>query len=122
MVRRLPKPGAGVPSKYRSKAVVLDGIRFDSKKEAMRWSELKLMEASGEIEGLQRQVRWTFPIQTDTGRCYAYVADFCYVRHGRLVVEDTKGFETDVSKIKRGLMRYFHGVEVVFSPRVSRKK
>lgn len=41
--------------KYRNKEVTVDGIPFDSKKEAHRYLELKRQEEAGEIEELQRQ-------------------------------------------------------------------
>ena len=43
-------------SKYRSRKVVVDGITFDSKKEAWRYRELHLLEQTGEISNLQMQV------------------------------------------------------------------
>ena len=44
--------------KYRNKKVEVDGILFDSKKEANRYMELKLLEKAGEITDLKRQVRY----------------------------------------------------------------
>ena len=108
-------------SKYRNKKVTVNGLVFDSMKEANRWGQLKLMERAGRISNLRRQVRFCLiPEQRmpDTlgprgGRrkgkiiekgCY-YVADFVYEENGRTVVEDTKGFPTEAYKIKRKLMR-----------------
>ena len=45
-------------SKYGAKKVTVDGITFDSKKEANRWCELRLMERAGVITGLERQVKF----------------------------------------------------------------
>ena len=45
-------------SKYRSRKVVVDGITFDSKKEAWRYRELHLLEQTGEISNLQMQVKY----------------------------------------------------------------
>lgn len=103
------------PDKRRvrgTKRTVVDGITFDSKREATRWLELKLLERAGHITNLTRQVPFELkgrdgPILTPTGRVMSYVADFTYVdwqRHGKHVVEDAKGYQTDVSKIKLAIL------------------
>lgn len=118
-------------SKYGAKKVTVDGITFDSKKEANRWCELRLMERAGVITGLERQVKFVLiPSQrekverysktgkrlSDDFRCVerevSYVADFVYYQDGKMVVEDTKGFKTDAYIIKRKLMRYVHGIAI----------
>jgi hypothetical protein len=33
--------------KYRATPIILDGIRFDSKREAKRWAELQLLQRAG---------------------------------------------------------------------------
>lgn len=98
---------------------VVDGIKFDSKREAKRWSELQLLERAGEISNLQRQVPFPLfgrddPIQTPTGRQMRYIADFVYTDNrlsGATVVEDAKGWATDVYKIKKAILAA-QGVEV----------
>ena len=109
-------------TKYRARAVIVDGVRFASKREAQRWQELCQLQAAGLIADLRRQVRFVFPIKTDTGRNVAYIADFTYLEDGRFVVEDSKGFETDVSRLKRALMRYFHHIEVRLTGRRRARK
>jgi len=114
---RAPAPRQATSSrprltKYRACAIIIDGVRFASKREAQRWQELCQLQAAGRIADLRRQVRFVFPIKTDTGRNVAYIADFTYTQDGRFVVEDSKGFETDVSRLKRALMRYFHHIDV----------
>jgi hypothetical protein len=53
-------------SKYRNKKVLVDGVAFDSKKEAKRYRELKLMEDAGMISRLERQVKFDLlPNQKD---------------------------------------------------------
>ena len=106
-------------NKYHSKTVTVDGIRFDSIKEANRYQELRILEKAGEIHGLERQVTFTLiPDCRDpeTGkvieRAVKYVADFQYEQDGRRVVEDTKGFRTPEYKIKRKLMRFIYGIEI----------
>ena len=88
-------------SKYHNKKVMIDGIKFDSKKEANRYQELKLMQRAGIISDLQRQVKYVLiPSQKgDDGRVVerpcTYIADFVYVdENGKKVVEDTKGYRT----------------------------
>lgn len=107
-------------SKYSNKKVILDGISFDSKREAVRWTELRLMEKAHEISNLERQVEFVLlPPQTDpeTGkhaeRAVKYVADFVYNdKDGKMIVEDTKGFKTKDYIIKRKLMLYHYGVRI----------
>lgn len=115
-------------NKYNNKKVEIDGIIFDSKKEAKRYSELMLMQKAGEISELRRQVKYVLIPQQrmpDTigprggikrgvvleKEC-AYIADFVYFDNqlGRYIVEDTKGFRTDAYIIKRKLMLKVHNI------------
>lgn len=103
--------------KYHNTKVKADDLVFDSKKERRRWQELLLMEKAGEISNLQRQVKYVLiPSQKINGRVVerecSYVADFVYKEKGREVVEDVKGFRTDVYKIKRKLMLYRFGIRI----------
>lgn len=98
----------------------LDGIEFDSRKEARRWQELKLLERAGKIRDLRRQVKYVLiPAQKDARgksleRECAYIADFVYFDLGLNyeVVEDTKGFRTDAYRIKRKLMLERYGIRI----------
>lgn len=104
-------------AKYGNKKTEVDGIQFDSKKEAKRYSELKLLERSGQIDTLTLQPKFTlFPSQRrDDGKAErpcTYVADFMYRESGRLVVEDTKGMRTKDYIIKRKAMLAIHGISV----------
>ena len=96
--------------KYHSSKACVDGIIFDSKKEAERYQELLLLEKAGDISNLQRQVPFELiPSQKRNGkvveRSCKYVADFCYTdKNGNSIVEDTKGFHTKDYIIKRKLM------------------
>lgn len=88
----------------------VDGIKFDSKGEAQRWQELNILAGTGQITELRRQVPITLqgqdgPILTPTGRPMRYVADFTYRnRAGREVIEDFKGFMTEVFLIKKAIL------------------
>lgn len=88
------------------------GYVFDSKKEFIRWCELRIIERSGVISDLKRQVSYELiPKQTGERAC-SYIADFQYYQDGKLVVEDCKGYRTDSYKIKRKLMLWVHGIKV----------
>lgn len=106
-------------SKYRAKKTEVDGIVFDSKKEAKRYQELKLFERTGVISDLQRQVKFVLiPAQRIKGKVVerecSYIADFIYKdKEGNTVVEDTKGFRTADYIIKRKLMLWVHGIKIV---------
>ena len=105
--------------KYNSVKTEVDGIKFDSKKEAKRYLELKALESAGEISHLQRQVKYELiPSQKVDGRVVerpcSYVADFVYhkLASNEVVVEDTKGFKTPDYILKRKMMLYFHGIRI----------
>lgn len=115
--------------KYGSKKVTLDGIVFDSKKEALRYRELTLLARAGKITGLELQKSFELiPAQrepstmTKTGKerlgkviekSVKYIADFVYTdEKGNTVVEDTKGFRTKDYIIKRKLMLYVYGIRI----------
>lgn len=107
-------------SKYHASKVIVDGEVYDSKKEYRRHVELKLLEQTGVITDLRRQVRFTLlPSQRDeeTGkvieRPVTYLADFVYKDNGRTVVEDVKGFRTKEYTLKRKLMLYIHGIRIL---------
>ena len=124
--------------KYGNRKVEIDGIEFDSKKEAQRYWELKLLQRAGKISDLQLQREFelipaqyeTYPRYGKTGnrlqdgkRCIekscTYKADFCYMQDGRLVVEDVKGYRDPASAgyakfvLKRKLMLWRHGIKVI---------
>jgi hypothetical protein len=108
--------------KYRNTRVKVDGITFDSKREAARYGQLLILQGAGQISDLERQVKIPLhgrdgPILTPTGRQMHYVADFRYVDNmqgGAVVVEDAKGFETPEFKLKRAILAA-QGVKIVLS-------
>lgn len=101
-----------MPNKYHNRKTSVDGIRFDSKKEANRYIELKLLERAGVIKDLRRQVPYVIINKSRYGRAIKYVADFVYLENGQLVVEDVKGVRTPVYKLKKRLMAERFGIEV----------
>jgi hypothetical protein len=97
--------------KYGAKKTTVDGITFDSKKEAIRYQELKLLEMAGTICELELQPRFTLQgaFKDNEGnhiRAITYKADFQYIEDGKIIVEDTKGFWTAAFKIKRKLFLF----------------
>ena len=105
-------------NKYRARKTTVDGITFDSRKEAYRYLALKGMEEDGSIEDLRRQVRYELiPAFDVDGRHYRpvyYVADFVYVdkETGKEVVEDVKGVRTDVYRLKSKLFARRYGMSI----------
>lgn len=122
-------------NKYGNKKVIFDGEVFDSKREALRYQELKLLERCGGISDLRRQVTYELiPVQREKStRVYSkgrkkgqpiegkviekavtYKADFVYKDNltDKDVVEDAKGMRTKDYIIKRKLMLYIHGIKV----------
>ena len=120
-------------NKYNAKKVSVDGIEFDSKKEARRYQELLLLQKAGEIYMLERQkVYELLPAQREPDtvgkrggvikgklleRAVEYVADFVYTnKNGETVVEDVKGFREGgayaVFVLKRKLMLYRYGIKI----------
>lgn len=98
--------------KYGAKKTEVDGITFDSKSEAKRYQELKLLERGGAIKNLSLQPRFLLQegfVNIHTGkkeRAIEYVADFQYDENGITIVEDVKGFKTSDYKIKRKLFLF----------------
>ncbi len=99
-------------NKYRNVHTIVDGIRFDSKREAARWQELKLLERAGEIELLERQVK--YPLVVSGLKVGTYICDAAYFdkRTGEHVVEDTKGVLTPTYRLKKKLVKALYGVEI----------
>lgn len=105
-------------SKYNSKKTIVDGQKFDSKKEANRYQELRLLEKAGVIKNLTRQVKFVLiPSQRDESgkvieRECSYKADFKYEEGLKTVVEDVKGFRTKEYIIKRKLLLWQYGIRI----------
>ena len=120
-------------NKFNNRKLTVDGDVFDSRKEYCRYLELQLLEKSGVIRDLHRQV--TFDLIPEARepdrygprggfyrgkvieRGVSYIADFTYYTvlpsgEEELVVEDCKGMRTDDYKIKRKLMLFIHGIRI----------
>lgn len=113
-------------SKYRNEPVVIDGIRFDSKREGNRWLELKALEAAGEISHLELQPKFYLygakgPVLIRSkgypnGRRAVWKGDFAYfcsIRNKR-ICEDVKGFRTQIFILKKAVVEAcYPGLEIV---------
>lgn len=97
-------------SKYHNKKVQIDMYVFDSIAESRRYKELKLLERAGKISELELQPRFllqeSFRKNGKTFRKIEYIADFQYIENGKIVIEDVKGKETEVFKLKRKLFEH----------------
>jgi len=96
--------------KYGNTKTIVDGITFDSKREAKRWRELNLMLRAGEIKDLKRQVRFEFhingkPVKMRNGQCARYTADFTYTENGKPVVEEVKGYKVRDYPLRYAFMK-----------------
>lgn len=127
-------------NKYNARKIRIGSETFDSKKEARRYQELKLMERAGKISNVQRQVKYVLiPAQrAETTEIYtkgekkgqlkegrlierecAYYADFVYTdrKTGKTVVEDVKGYKRGgayaVFSVKKKLMLFVHKIHVI---------
>lgn len=102
-------------NKYSNiKTITADGIKHDSRKEARRWVELTLLQRAGEISDLKRQVKYELIPKQEGERAVTYIADFVYNdnKTGNTVIEDCKGFKTDVYKLKKKLFQYRYGIKI----------
>lgn len=127
---KIPRRGG---NKLNAVKQVVDGKKFDSKKEARRYQELSLLERAGEVTGLECQKKFVLiPSQHEPDtvgkrggkikgklieREVAYYADFYYRdKEGNEVVEDVKGYKGGgayaIFTIKRKLMLYVHGIRI----------
>jgi hypothetical protein len=100
------------PNKYRNESCTVNGIWFQSQAEGNRYVQLRLLEDAGRITSLRRQPRFLLQeafIDADgnTVRKMEYNADFAYFEPGNEheVVEDVKGKQTEVFKLKSKLFR-----------------
>lgn len=100
--------------KYNNKKVVIDNIKFDSRKEMVRYTELKLLEKAKRITSLELQKKFIIQdkFKTNQGvlRSITYIADFYYfdVDLNKYVIEDVKAIKTKdfILKFKFILNKY----------------
>lgn len=113
-------PGFPVPfpkhqKRYPSKPTKIDGHLFPSRREAKRYFTLRTMQHAGLIKSLELQPR--FDLHAASGELVGrYVADFRYIEQTEsgwhCIVEDVKGFRTDLYKWKRRHVKAEYGIEI----------
>lgn len=118
-------------NKYQAIKTIVNGIEFDSRKEARRYQELLLLQRTGVIQDLKTQVKYILiPAQYETFERYgkngqrlkdgqrllekecSYIADFVYTENDKEIVEDAKGVRTKDYIIKRKLMLKEHNIRI----------
>lgn len=96
-------------NKFNAKKTYVDGIKFDSKKEALRFIALRHQQNNGEISNLKLQPRFRlqdgFDFEGERVRPINYKADFIYIRDGETIVEETKGCKTEDYKLRIKLFK-----------------
>jgi hypothetical protein len=113
---RLSTPREKRP-KYGNKKTLIDGIEFDSKREAEYYSTLKIMQRSGLVKEIRHHV--SFDLHVNGFLICRYEADFTYLEKiwgstgvWQPIVVDVKGVKTRTYSIKKKLMRAIHGIEI----------
>lgn len=97
-------------TKYNNKITYIDNIRFDSRKEAMRYVYLRELVKNGTIKNLELQV--AFPFVYEGKKIFKYVADFVYEDEFGKHVEDVKGVRTQIFNLKKKLIEAQHKIEI----------
>jgi len=99
-------------SKYGAIKTEVDGIMFDSKKEARRYVELKHQEATREIFKLELQPK--FDLVVNGVKVGVYRGDFRYLDYeGNTIVEDCKGMKTPVYRLKAKLLKAIYSITIL---------
>lgn len=111
-------------NKYKAQVTHINGRRFASQREAKRYVDLSMLERAGEIRDLKLQPKFQLTVNGEpvrirskrypNGRKVTYIADFSYIETNSdlFVIEDAKGMDTPLSKLKRALVEAIYGVEV----------
>lgn len=97
-------------NKYRAIKTTVDGIKFDSKKEATRYQTLKILVMAKEISDLSLQPK--FDLIVNGTKIGFYKADFQYTQDGKTVVEDVKGMKTPIYNLKKKMIKAIYGFDV----------
>lgn len=125
-----PAQGGPAPTKrakYGAVPTTVDGVRFDSAKEATRYGELKVLEQAGEIWDLELQPRFVLLVPSTSGQLMRaataitqggtfklgeYRGDFKYHDKSGIVVEDVKGFKTPLYRWKKKHVEAQYGIVI----------
>lgn len=98
-------------NKFHNEKTIVDGIKFDSKKEANYYSNLLLLKKIGIIKNIQMQVEYILQDAFDKNgihyRKISYIADFvAEYSDGRIEIIDVKGIKTDIYTLKKKLFEF----------------
>lgn len=99
--------------KYGAIPIVIDGQKFASTTEGMRYKELALLQRVGKITQLETQV--PFLMEVNDVKICKYIADFTYWADGKFIVEDRKGVRTATFNLKKKLMKAIHGIDILIT-------
>lgn len=91
-------------------------VRCASTAEALRYRELLILEAHGQIRGLRAQVPYALDVVTESGEVLTvghYVADFVYWRDLTEIVEDVKGMPTPLYTWKKKHLLAQYGIQIL---------
>lgn len=108
-------------TKYHAKKTEVHGHKFDSKREAARYCELLLLQKAGKVSGITLQVPFLLAPgiklfgESRKRPAIRYIADFVYtdVEACKIVVEDVKGMDLPMGRLKRHLMKTIHDIDVL---------
>lgn len=99
-------------SKYRAVKTEIDGIIFDSKKEARHYSELKLLQNAGIISKIELQIK--FPIEVCGKKICSYICDFQITYpDGHIEIIDVKGMKTRIYILKKKLVEAIYNIKII---------
>lgn len=115
ILKRPLRSVCGSAAKYHNHKCIVDGVSFDSKREAAHYQVLRLLQRAGQISDLRRQVKYDLIVNGI--KVCSYIADCVYVdnRTGMTVVEDVKSAPTKTReyRLKKKLMKACLGIEIV---------
>jgi len=122
--KHVGQAGARRPHKYHARATTVDGIRFDSRKEANRYRDLTILAALGQIQQLEMHPQFSIAVVElfrglelgpSVVACGVYTADFRYVTTaGEVIVEDVKSgpTRTEAYRLRKRLVEAIHGITI----------
>lgn len=98
------------PNKYSAIKTEVDGLIFDSRREATRYQDLRYMQAAGEISDLRLKVKYELVVNGQ--KIGSYTSDFEYEEEGKHIVEDCKGFRHRDYIWRKKLMLALFGIVI----------
>lgn len=100
-------------NKFHAIKTVVDGITFDSKREAKRYQDLKLLQRAGEIQDLVvDKASLRYKLEVNGVLIGKYTGDFGYTEKGVRILEDVKGVRTRDYILRKKLMKALYGIDI----------